>query len=63
MYGPPGTGKSSLSLSITGYFDLDIYILNLANMDDSILNRLFTKLPQHCMVLLEDVDMASQNRI
>jgi chaperone BCS1 len=59
MYGPPRTGKSSLSLSIAGHFDLDIYILNLANMDDSILNRLFTKLLQHCMVLLEDVDVAS----
>jgi mitochondrial chaperone BCS1 len=61
MYGPPGTRKSSLSLSITGHFDLDIYILNLANMDDSTLNRLFTKLPQHYMVLVEDMDVASQN--
>ena len=63
MYGPPGTGKSSLSLSIAGHFDLDIYILNLANMDDSTLNKLFTKLSQHCVILLEDVDVASQNRM
>jgi chaperone BCS1 len=62
LYGPPGTGKSSLSLSIAGHFDLDVYILNLASVDDSILNNLFAKLPQHCVILLEDVDVASQNR-
>jgi chaperone BCS1 len=62
LYGPPGTGKSSLSFSIAGHFDLDIYILNLASVDDSNLNKLFAKLPQHCMILLEDVDVASQNR-
>src|SRR6266704_796141 len=39
-----------------------IYILNLASVDDSILNELFAKLPQRCVILLEDVDVASQNR-
>ena len=62
QYGPPGTGKTSLCLSIAGRFDLDIYILNLASVDDSILNDLFANLPQHCVILLEDVDVASQNR-
>ena len=42
LYVPPGTGKSSLSLSIAGCFDLDIYILNLSGVDDSSLNNLFT---------------------
>jgi chaperone BCS1 len=36
LYGPPGTGKSSLSLSIAGHFDLDIYILDLASVDDDM---------------------------
>jgi mitochondrial chaperone BCS1 len=31
--------------------------------DDSILVSLFAKLPQHCVILLEDVDVATQNRI
>ncbi|KAF1809588.1 mitochondrial chaperone BCS1 [Eremomyces bilateralis CBS 781.70] len=62
LYGPPGTGKSSLSLSIAGHFDLDIYILNLASVDDRTLNMLFAQLPQHCVILLEDVDVASQSR-
>ena len=63
LYGPPGTGKSSLSLSIAGHFDLDIYILNLASVGDGILASLFSRLPQHCIILLEDVDVATQNRL
>jgi chaperone BCS1 len=56
LYGPPGTGKSSLSLSIAGACDLDIYILNISSVDDSSLGELFTELPTHCVILLEDID-------
>ncbi|KAH6667225.1 hypothetical protein B0J14DRAFT_629552 [Halenospora varia] len=56
LYGPPGTGKSSLSLSIAGACDLDIYILNISSVDDSSLGELFTELPAHCVILLEDID-------
>lgn len=64
LYGPPGTGKSSLSLSIAGGCDLDIYILNISSVDDSSLGELFTKLPAHCVILLEDIDAvdATQSR-
>ncbi|PVH70485.1 P-loop containing nucleoside triphosphate hydrolase protein [Cadophora sp. DSE1049] len=64
LYGPPGTGKSSLSLSIAGACDLDIYILNLSSEDDSSLGKLFTELPKHCVVLVEDIDAvdATQSR-
>jgi chaperone BCS1 len=58
LYGPPGTGKSSLSLSIAGSFDLDIYTLNLSGVDDNSLGRLFADLPPRCVVLLEDIDSA-----
>jgi len=62
LYGPPGTGKSSISFSIAGWFDLDIYILNIAGISDNRLKTLFSELPQHCVVLLEDVDAASSKR-
>jgi mitochondrial chaperone BCS1 len=62
LYGPRGTGKSSLSLSIAGCFDLDVYILNLASVGDSGLKYLFSELPQHCVILLEDVDATGQTR-
>ncbi|KAI3528119.1 mitochondrial chaperone BCS1 [Colletotrichum abscissum] len=56
MYGRPGTGKSSLSMSVAGCFGLDIYVVSLAAINDGHLNTLFRELPQHCVVLLEDVD-------
>ncbi|KAH6661769.1 hypothetical protein B0J14DRAFT_645679 [Halenospora varia] len=64
LYGPPGTGKSSLSLSIAGACDLDIYILNISSVDDSSLGELFTELPARCVILLEDIDAvdATQSR-
>ena len=62
LYGPPGTGKSSLSSSIAGHFDLDIYILSLSTISEASLNSLFAKLSSRCIVLLEDVDAVSSNR-
>jgi chaperone BCS1 len=37
LYRAPGTGKSSLSLSIAGHFSLDVYVLNLASVNDKTL--------------------------
>ncbi len=62
LYGPPGTGKSSLSLSIAGACDLDIYILNISSVDDSSLGELFTELPARCVILLEDIDAVDATR-
>ena len=63
LYGPPGTGKSSLSLSIAGRFDLDIYILSLsAIINKHTLKSLFAKLPSRCVILLEDIDAVSSKR-
>lgn len=54
----------SLSLSIAGAFDLDIYILNVSSVGDSSLGELFTELPARCVILLEDIDAvdATQSR-
>jgi mitochondrial chaperone BCS1 len=59
LYRPPRTGKSSLSLSITGCFDLNIYILNLLSINNSSLSNLFAELPLRCVVLLEDINAAA----
>ncbi|KAK3384503.1 BCS1 N terminal-domain-containing protein [Lasiosphaeria ovina] len=56
LYGPPGTGKSSLCLSIAGRFDLDVYVLNISDVDSRSLSTLFAELPSRCVLLLEDVD-------
>jgi chaperone BCS1 len=62
LHRPPGTRKSSLSVSVAGHFDLDIYILSLASISDVSLKTLFDRLPQHYIVLLEDINAASPTR-
>ncbi|PVH92388.1 putative mitochondrial chaperone bcs1 [Periconia macrospinosa] len=62
LHGPPGTGKSSLCLSIAGHFDLDVYVLTMSSLNDHSLKLLFAELPQHCIVLIEDVDATAVHR-
>lgn len=62
LFGPPGTGKSSFSLLLAGKHELDIYTLQLSNISDSKLIKLFAELPPRCIVLLEDVDTAGMGR-
>lgn len=56
--GPPGTGKSSLAFSLASNFGLPVYMMNLSSpgMSDGDIESLFSDLPRHCIVLLEDVD-------
>ncbi|OJJ42059.1 hypothetical protein ASPZODRAFT_20822 [Penicilliopsis zonata CBS 506.65] len=62
LFGPPGTGKSSFSLLLAGKHELDIYTLQLSNISDSTVIRLFAELPPRCIILLEDVDTAGVGR-
>ncbi|ROW15003.1 hypothetical protein VPNG_03420 [Cytospora leucostoma] len=56
--GPPGTGKSSFAFALAGHFGLPIYMMNLSaqGLTDLVIEKLFSKLPFHCIVLLEDID-------
>jgi chaperone BCS1 len=64
LYGPPGTGKTSFCLAMAGHFGLNVYILSLSSKDmsDQQLEILFDKLPDRCIVLLEDIDSAGLER-
>lgn len=62
LSGPPGTGKSSFCFSVAGELDLDIYILSIPGVSDKQVRNLFDKLPERCMVLLEDIDAAGLSR-
>lgn len=54
-----GTGKTTLSEAIAGVFQLNIYAIDLSSvLSDKDLARLFQALPQRCIVLLEDIDVA-----
>jgi len=61
LYEQPGTGKSSLSLLIASCYDLEIYVLNISNVDGDSLGTLFTELPPRC-VLLKDVDAVGMTK-
>lgn len=56
--GPPGTGKSSLAFALASNFGLPVYMINLSSpgLHDGAIDSLFSSLPRHCVVLLEDVD-------
>jgi chaperone BCS1 len=64
FHGPPGTGKTSFSFALAGTFGLDMYVINLqdVNVTDASLLELFTKLPRRCVFLLEDIDTAGLRR-
>lgn len=60
-YGPPGTGKTSLSFALAGKFRLAIHCMSLSDqtLTDDDLGLLFHRLPDPCIVLLEDIDATS----
>jgi len=64
LYGPAGTGKTTMSMTLAGYFGLDLCVLSLveSTMTDERLGTLFTQLPSRCVILLEDIDAAGLER-
>lgn len=60
LHGPPGTGKSSLCAILAGMFCMDFYTLSLNDpkLTEDSLAKMFRELPDHVMVVLEDIDRA-----
>jgi chaperone BCS1 len=60
LHGPPGTGKTSLVHSLVGKLNYSICSLNLSdpNMTDDDLMRCLSDVPNKCVVLIEEVDVA-----
>ena len=60
LKGPPGCGKTSLVMVLAGYFDLDLYVLNMGSiMDDSSLFEAVLGVPDKAILLIEDIDAIS----
>jgi len=59
-HGAPGSGKTSLIQSIAGELNLDVYIISLSRsgLNDNGLRELISKLPERCVALMEDIDVA-----
>ncbi|KAI4931148.1 hypothetical protein J4E85_003737 [Alternaria conjuncta] len=58
FYGPAGTGKTSLSTAIASHYNLPLCVIDLAGMDDTILQNDVKNLPARCVILFEDIDAA-----
>ncbi|KYQ99868.1 AAA ATPase domain-containing protein [Tieghemostelium lacteum] len=62
LYGPPGTGKTSFILSLAGYFNKQICIMNLGRgVSDTSLYFMINKTPPNSILVFEDVDSAFTN--
>ena len=64
-YGAPGSGKTSLIQSIAGELNLDVYIVSLSRvgLDDDGLRELISELPERCIALMEDIDVAFRHTL
>ena len=58
FYGPAGTGKTSLSTANASHYNLPLCVIDLAGMDDTILQDKVKNLPSRCVILFEDIDAA-----
>lgn len=64
LYGLPGTGKTSLVTAIASEFNLDIAYISCknSNFDDDIkLILALSKIPNNCLLLIEDIEIISKN--
>jgi chaperone BCS1 len=56
LYGPPGTGKTSLVSAVAERFGMSIYAINLTEMNDRTLKNAINWVPEHSVILFEDID-------
>lgn len=63
LYGPPGCGKTSLAIALASKYNKPIYVINLTSISgDSELINIMSKLPQDCILLIEDIDAIKTKR-
>jgi mitochondrial chaperone BCS1 len=56
LYGPPGTGKTSLVSGLAAEFGMSIYAVNLTEFNDRTLKYAMGDVPEHSVILFEDID-------
>jgi energy-coupling factor transporter ATP-binding protein EcfA2 len=56
LHGKPGCGKTSLIKALAGFYNANIYVLNLNRVDDSKLDTAISTVPKGSFLLIEDFD-------
>ena len=59
LHGIPGTGKTSMVRALCHYLKRDLYLLDMAKLDNDKLMEAFNSLPSRCVILIEDIDTYS----
>ena len=63
FHGVPGSGKTSLIFSLASELRMNVAILTFTNeMNDTVLMRCFRRLPENCILLIEDIDSLFESR-
>ena len=56
LHGLPGTGKTSMVRALCHYLKRDLYVMDLAKLDNEKLMDAFNTVPSRCLMLIEDID-------
>jgi mitochondrial chaperone BCS1 len=65
FHGMPRTGKTTTAVALAAYYGMGIRVvtLNDESLDDGLLGKIFSSVPRHCILLLEDVDAIGKRRV
>lgn len=63
FHGDPGTGKTSLSLAISAYLNVDVFVMNIKSLQsDAAMQRAFNIITPGAVLLIEDIDASFNKR-
>jgi chaperone BCS1 len=62
FHGPPGNGKTSTAIALASQFNRDIHLAKIDALSDHIFRQVMSHLPQHSILLIEDIDCFFQER-
>ena len=62
LYGISGSGKSTTIQALATHFNLDVYVINLNEINDNDFMRAVSAIPECSILILEDIDAAFNDR-